>query len=1794
MGFKSHPRPFAHSVRIICIGLLIASAYWVSADDRDLLRNSSGDPFVEILLDTSGSMHWTPPCNAIDACLDIDPWDGMCTTECPLGDELCQQVCPNEGCVEYDFAPEEPYTHEIKMDTEDGVGIEIEGDWLSSSTFSPYKKTGYLHNGNSGQGDKSVTFKPTIPASGVYQVYLFWNANEFRASNVPVRIVHANGEDTILVDQGETTLAAEHAQGIYDYNWIGTFEFDKDADDTSITIATDDTDAFVVADGLRMFGVAKPEDGSVTCLREGYRCQQPLCIRGDCQAPLNGDDPTSKLFLAKSALYEVLGEAPNVHFGFATYEQDNARLKAKHWLYEVMETQPDGDAQDLSFPTIFGYTFPATVDEFPAIGSRYVFGNGAPYDSDGLGDGWNCANYDNPSDPSSGTVDYPGKEDGAGNLIDSRGDAALVSCFYSEPADLDDDWELERARRLPKLGLQGDEPTSVWYRDSDSTTASQPDGRIIRVDFLPVAGYAYGDDVLAVDVEAHRCFGAACSGGLPMLGGSGFSIATNRVYFRLVSDFVSWEDKIGRTADKGLGYFHDLRNVEVNSNMDCEGLELNDDRCRFTDCDEDNPDLDISEDDYWYLFTFKRPTTQDPRGDEITLTLEDGTESRAPWFDIGDFLPMDWDEKHRDLVKERLAPNMVGAGSGTAPDFRTAVYWDDTHIDGDEADEGDPLSPTNRRLAISDDSQLPLLPIGQTPIAASLEDFRVWFAGDEGVNLNGWSGVAVERDIDWSCREKFVLFLTDGNETCGGDPCEAARQLFDAGVSTYVIGFGLDNSQSTLGCIAEKGGTGEPLFPRNKDDLVAALRSILSDLKSESRSFASASIPAIQSTAADKIFLSSFIPLPGTSVWPGEIDAFRKPLPLDDQKRPDTSRKCSEDQQAACHLWEVGEIMLEQTPTNEELRNGDYHIGPGSDERRVFYPQSNPNGKRPSELVLFRPPYTGGDGSDTADLEDLAEVLVDEDVLAQYIEDQAFIAANPGLTEEEIEALVTAEDLMEDVTRVVSGTLRRKSLGTLAEADRTHYIMGDIFHSNPAVIAGPSDLAYFSGDLCGKLQSGETPNNCVDGVDRGYRRFAREHIWRRRLLVAATNDGQLHFIDGGTRVEAEIEGTSDSVEVFTDGTGRELFSYIPRLTLPIVRDQALGDTHIFSLDGNLVVRDVFIDPEDATGSANPADRQWRTVLMAGLREGGDLYENADDVPDFVSGYFALDITQPDILVQRETDRDTNGTFNDPPQESLVPVNSSLTQGTSDLPSCLDFDYDTDGHQKDVVLGGTFGCRGAFPSELWSFTDTAEQGRYFLDEEDNGDGTYGNGVPDLGDTWSTPVIGQIAVCGAAGGDCNPAANDDDLTSRHVAIFGGGMDAKYKASTQRGYWIYMVDMETGEAIFKRRLDGAAPADPAVLDTDSNGLLDTIYIGTTNGTLYKVDLTALDNNGDVPHLDAIDMRGKTLPTTDTTDAVFTVQRVVDDGAWDPFPILETYNNTPIYFPPSAFFIPQLNRYGLTLGTGDREDLWVPTDKQGRVYTLVDEGFTSGDLTADTALCDVRLPIVDECLESLAWDADPPLVDEDSEEIDNSINYLLEPDPTLRRGYVVTFPERFRLTAQPFVLTGILIFPIFEPIAFIPDVDEIEKVVCGRTGVTRSFVVLAQNFNPVARLSGVDQGEDPDVDGEIIGGDGTVLGAPAATTGSLKSPDRYHRIAEFTTAPFVDNVATKNDPNATGPTVSDLVEEEVERGVREAIMSYFPRGSRFNDAYRVAITAMRVTTGLNVYATIPQAIYPADWRDQ
>ncbi len=130
----------------------------------------------------------------------------------------------------------------------DDTAAERTGAWSSSTHDAGYYAVGYLHDGNAGKGTKSVRFPLVVTEDGAYEVFLRWTASANRASNVPVIIVSDGGIDTTSVNM------QEHGS-----QWVSQGEYTFSAADTgAVTIATDGTDGYVVADAVALRRVEPP------------------------------------------------------------------------------------------------------------------------------------------------------------------------------------------------------------------------------------------------------------------------------------------------------------------------------------------------------------------------------------------------------------------------------------------------------------------------------------------------------------------------------------------------------------------------------------------------------------------------------------------------------------------------------------------------------------------------------------------------------------------------------------------------------------------------------------------------------------------------------------------------------------------------------------------------------------------------------------------------------------------------------------------------------------------------------------------------------------------------------------------------------------------------------------------------------------------------------------------------------------------------------------------------------------------------------------------------------------------------------------------------------------------------------------------------------------------------------------------------------------------------------------------------------------------------------------------------
>jgi Ca-activated chloride channel family protein len=106
-----------------------------------------------------------------------------------------------------------------------------------------------------------------------------------------------------------------------------------------------------------------------------------------------------------------------------------------------------------------------------------------------------------------------------------------------------------------------------------------------------------------------------------------------------------------------------------------------------------------------------------------------------------------------------------------------------------------------------------VVPAGQTPLTAAVR------------------GAAEE--LHFRDKPSVVVLLTDGEETCGGDPCRLARQLRAEAyaLTIHVVAFKVAGSTwlapgTGSACMAEETG-GFAVTAHNKDELIAALQKTL-------------------------------------------------------------------------------------------------------------------------------------------------------------------------------------------------------------------------------------------------------------------------------------------------------------------------------------------------------------------------------------------------------------------------------------------------------------------------------------------------------------------------------------------------------------------------------------------------------------------------------------------------------------------------------------------------------------------------------------------------------------------------------------------------------------------------------------------------------------------------------------------------------------------------------------------------------------------------------------------------------
>ena len=186
------------------------------------------------------------------------------------------------------------------------------------------------------------------------------------------------------------------------------------------------------------------------------------------------------------------------------------------------------------------------------------------------------------------------------------------------------------------------------------------------------------------------------------------------------------------------------------------------------------------------------------------------------------------------------------------------------------------------------------------------------------------------------------------------------------------------------------------------------------------------------------------------------------------------------------------------------------------------------------------------------------------------------------------------------------------------------------------------------------------------------------------------------------------------------------------------------------------------------------------------------------------------------------------------------------------------------------------------------------------------------APYLGEPWSKMVMGKVRI---------------DGNEKWVGFIGGGYIMGTPQNDNRGKGFFVVDLKTGSILWSYTAANDntmdyIPGSSAIVDRDSDGFIDTAYVGDLSGNLWKFNFCPFD---------ALN----TKPQCNTGD--WSAMRVYSPGS----------NKLPIFNSPAV--ARDLGNYWIFWGTGDKAN---PNNNgpQNRFFALRDQNppgtFTDANL--------------------------------------------------------------------------------------------------------------------------------------------------------------------------------------------------------------------------------------------------------
>lgn len=166
-----------------------------------------------------------------------------------LGDQLTKAKAELAKLTKSESGPRTASKKSVSADSLkalvlDDTMAQLIGSWKESNFAGQFVNKHYLHDENTGKGEKKVVFSPKFETGGNYEVRISYSAGGNRASNAAVTVDHQDGKSNFLVNQSKPPPIDDL------FYSLGTFRFEAD-NVASVTISNEGADGHVIVDAVQ-------------------------------------------------------------------------------------------------------------------------------------------------------------------------------------------------------------------------------------------------------------------------------------------------------------------------------------------------------------------------------------------------------------------------------------------------------------------------------------------------------------------------------------------------------------------------------------------------------------------------------------------------------------------------------------------------------------------------------------------------------------------------------------------------------------------------------------------------------------------------------------------------------------------------------------------------------------------------------------------------------------------------------------------------------------------------------------------------------------------------------------------------------------------------------------------------------------------------------------------------------------------------------------------------------------------------------------------------------------------------------------------------------------------------------------------------------------------------------------------------------------------------------------------------------------------------------------------------------